>query len=323
MTHESSPDGSVIWITWNNSRRSRSLSHSLGIPLTVYDFPWAQPPRQLLGAVMTVTLLAIHRPRKVFVQYSWLLLILIRAYQACRGGRVMIVCDCHNKALQREPRGVGRSLFVRLKRWSLAGVREAWVSNEALTPLLGQFAVRARIVPDPPPMLTEVADRAPRGHVAVVGSYAVDEPIEEIIAAARLVPDIPIRMTGRVPSSLRGRVLPPNIQLTGFLSDADYFALLFGAQAIVCLSTDPSVLQCGAHESVEVNRPLVLSDSPVARVFFGQAAVYVVNRAEAIAAGMRSAIGDSARILAASLALRAKRHHDHAAMMREIRRDLL
>ena len=122
-----------------------------------------------------------------------------------------------------------------------------------------------------------------------VGRLAPDEPYEEMIRAAGLVPDCTFFVTGsveRVPD-LPDRA-PPNVTLTGFLPTVEYERALLDADVVVTLTTEPSSIMRAAYEAVYARRPLIVTDWPLDRTVFPYA-VHVNNDAESIAEGIRRA----------------------------------
>jgi hypothetical protein len=126
--------------------------------------------------------------------------------------------------------------------------------------------------------------------IAVTCTYAEDEPLEQIFAAAEFLPEVNFYLTGN-PHKLPPRLLerkPPNCTLTGYLSYEGYVGLLRGADAVMDLTTRNHTLLMGGFESVSLGKPLITSDWPILKEYFSSGAVYVDNSAEGIAAGVRS-----------------------------------
>src|SRR4029077_4589570 len=78
------------------------------------------------------------------------------------------------------------------------------------------------------------SSRRPR--VLAPFTYRWDEPVAELLSAAAACPDLDLVLTGSAPDSLR-RSASDNVRFTGWVSDADYQALLSSADAILCLTT--------------------------------------------------------------------------------------
>jgi glycosyltransferase involved in cell wall biosynthesis len=100
-----------------------------------------------------------------------------------------------------------------------------------------------------------------------------------------------MRITGRAKLSNEARQrLPSNVQLTGYLSEEAYIAMLGSADAIVDLTTREDCLVCGAYEALALARPLVVSDTTALRGLLQRAALYTRNFSSDIAAAARLAL---------------------------------
>ena len=108
--------------------------------------------------------------------------------------------------------------------------------------------------------------------MVAVCSWAADEPIDALLEAARGRPWRSAHHLGW----LNREVEPgPNVELTGFVADEDYAALLVRADAVVVLTTREDTLLSGAWEAIALGRPLVLSDTAALRGTFEVGPAYV------------------------------------------------
>lgn len=126
-------------------------------------------------------------------------------------------------------------------------------------------------------------------NVAVVCTFAPDEPIEAIVEAAALLPDVNFYITGntkKLPADFVSNA-PPNITFTGFLDPyQEYPGLLRAADAIMVLTTRNFTLQLGGCEAVAVGKPLITSDWPYLQEAFSKGTIYVSDSAESIRDGI-------------------------------------
>jgi glycosyltransferase involved in cell wall biosynthesis len=129
---------------------------------------------------------------------------------------------------------------------------------------------RARVVHEPPrdrglrraPLPGTAAESDPRPVVLFVCIFAPDEPIAEVIEAARFRPDCDWWITGD-PSRAPAGVLTgaaPNVHLTGYLGPDDFDAALARADVVLALTTEPTSVMRAGFEAVDARRPLVVSD---------------------------------------------------------------
>jgi glycosyltransferase involved in cell wall biosynthesis len=144
--------------------------------------------------------------------------------------------------------------------------------------------------------------------VGVIGSLDDDEPVAEVFAAARLLPQVTFYVVGN-PKKLKVNLLaqkPENIILTGFLRGSTYTGLLKNVHVLVVLTNQPKALNCAAFEALAVTKPTIVSDWPDMRYYFTHGLVYVNNTPEAIAAGVKKALNEQEILLSEVITLRTE-----------------
>jgi glycosyltransferase involved in cell wall biosynthesis len=177
------------------------------------------------------------------------------------------------------------------------------VTNEYLKKVVDCRKGRGIVLPDRLPSIQAPNGVRPpvsgRANVVFVSTYASDEPLQEVIEAARLLPsDVHIHVTGndkRLDPALRAAA-PGNIVFTGFLPEEVYLALLAQADCILELTKNDHTLLCGAYEAVSLGRPLVLSRKEALIGYFCRGAVVTENEPHAIAAAITQAIESRASL---------------------------
>jgi glycosyltransferase involved in cell wall biosynthesis len=238
----------------------------------------------------TARILRRERPDVVFVMTPPLIAALPAFWYAWRH-RKQVVLDAHSAAFL-HPRW--RRLQW-LQRIMCRRAATTLVHAEHIARLVADAGASATLVPDVPIVFQE-HDKFPRRGtflVAAVCSFNADEPIAEILAAARLTPDVEFVMTGNprhFPAALKPQI-PPNLRLTGFLPTAAYGGLLTEADVVLTLTTRDHTMLRGAYEAVYQSTPVIVSDWPILREAFPQGAVHVDNSSEAIADAIRSVRG--------------------------------
>jgi hypothetical protein len=97
----------------------------------------------------------------------------------------------------------------------------------------------------------------------------MDEPLDALLTAADAcqTPRFTSPAVARAPVSSDGKFRPSSI--TGFLSQSSYNALLAASDVVVCLTTHDNIMQNGACEALFVETPIVTSDWPILRDYFG------------------------------------------------------
>jgi hypothetical protein len=128
--------------------------------------------------------------------------------------------------------------------------------------------------------------------VLFICSYAADEPVKQVIEAARLIEHtgIQIFITGDPPQSwpaLYGP-LPSNCQMLGFLTEAEFIGRLYTCDAIMDFTEMEDCLVCGAYEAVATGKPLLTSNTAALRNHFRKGTLYTRHHPHEIAAQMRA-----------------------------------
>jgi glycosyltransferase involved in cell wall biosynthesis len=228
-------------------------------------------------ALRTWRVLAADRPSAVFVMTPPVFAPLV-AWTYCVLHRVPLVLDAHTAAFM-HPRW---RHFQGLQFWLCRRAATTIVHNEHLRALVERHGGHATVVSDIPVRFDgSAADYPlpPGFNVALVCSFNPDEPIANILAAAKLLPDVHFHMTGNpkwLAPALRD-ALPPNVRLTGFLSDAAYGSLISRADAVMTLTTRDHTMLRGAWEAIYQGTPVIVSNWGILRESFDEGAVHVDN----------------------------------------------
>jgi glycosyltransferase involved in cell wall biosynthesis len=148
-------------------------------------------------------------------------------------------------------------------------------------------------------------------NIAVVCSFNPDEPIVEILEAARRLPDVQFHITGN-PGRRDPRlatIVQPNVRLTGFLSDGAYGSLIGHADGVLTLTTRDHTMLRGAWEAVYQGTPVIVSNWPVLREAFDEGAIHVDNSAGDIVRAVRELRQNHGRYRTGVRALRTRKQH--------------
>jgi glycosyltransferase involved in cell wall biosynthesis len=209
-------------------------------------------------------------------------LVLCRAVARVRG--VPLVVDAHSAVF--EDTRWQRFLSPTIR--SLRHCDLTIVTNARHRNLLELHGVVAVELHNPPNHIDRSGEFDPEGHVLVPASWHVDEPIGEIIGAARMRPHRQFIITGH-PSPAVQRALGPiphNVHLTGFVPRDQYLRLLAQAAVVCCLTLNDNTMQMGGYEAMSIGAPLVTSDFSLLREYFGDAAEYASPTAAGIGAAL-------------------------------------
>lgn len=136
-----------------------------------------------------------------------------------------------------------------------------------------------------------------RDYALVPLAYAFDEPLEELIQAARNHQEITWVLTGRPPQSVRDAA-PENVVFPGFVTNEDYGRLVANATVMVALTTQEDTMQRVGYEAIGSGIALVISDTKVLRDFFDDSVLYVNPTATSIGEQVSSAVAHADRMAA-------------------------
>lgn len=275
--------------------------YSLGTPRRA-----VVPLRYAVDAARTVAYLARRRPRALIVANPPIFPALIGiAYSRLVGARLLL--DSHPSAFGLAGDELSRRL-LRLHAWVARRAESTLVSAPALAEVVSGWGARADILHEAEPVWSVPAggDSPVRNRVLFACIFSGDEPVADVVEAARLVPEAEVHITGdlrRCPAGLRESA-PANVRFVGFLRDAEYLRALREAGSVLALSTEPTSVMRTAHEAVWAGRPLIISRRPQLEELFPHA-VHVPNDAAGIAEGIRTVLARYPELEAAAPAARA------------------
>lgn len=101
-------------------------------------------------------------------------------------------------------------------------------------------------------LATKITDAKEADHILVPLSYSFDEPLNELLDAARQTPELPLIFTGDAPRWMIDAA-PPNCNFVGWLSRPHYEDLLVTARGVVSLTNVEHTAQMAAFEAVELS----------------------------------------------------------------------
>lgn len=257
---------------------------------------WPVAVRYVVAAVGMTTYLMRHRPDVVVVTnppvFSALQAALYRKLSASK-----LVLDSHPNAFGlRERRWAA---LTPVHRWVTPKSDAVLVTTPALAKEVDDLGSRGVVMHEGPPewSLGRAGPLRSPPRALVVTTFEVDDPVEEVLQAGRLLADLDFRVTGdtrRLDPGLLDQA-PDSITFTGWLRWDEYRAELAAADVVLCLTTDTESVMRAAAEAVYAERVLVSSDFPVARRYF-PSAIFCRNEPEEIAAAVRHAVSNHERL---------------------------
>jgi len=298
----------VVFLTWFRHRRTTEIASHLGIPLLELTTSRRGISRYAELTARTAGTLFRIRPRVVIVQSPSLVLSIV-ALALRPFLRYRLLVDAHNEAV--EPY-LNTSRLVRgLTDWVLRKADNIIVTNDPLARKVRERNGKPLVLFDRIPATPSLAarSRAENFHAVVISTFAGDEPIAVILEAAREIgATVTFSMTGnsaKMPQQLR-KLVPPNVTLTGFLDEPDYWSLLATCDVVIDLTTMEDCLVCGAYEALSVGTPLILSSNQASLQLFHDAALFTDNTAASLVAAIRQSMQERGALKAQSISARAR-----------------
>ena len=310
----------LLFIVWYGySRRAETLAAEFrGQVGFLYEKDlkgwWLAPLRYLLQGLKTWYLLEREQPEVVVVQTPPIFAALVvaawckvRGGTRCSGRRISYVLDCHTGTFYDPQWRWALPLLHLLARKAALTL----VASEAALDILKSWKVESLFLMDGLPALSPpggTVGSEGESRVAVIGSFAADEPVVEIFAAAQLLPEVRFYFSGD-PGRMTADQLsqkPENVVLAGFLPDSVYSGLLKNVHGLVVLTKEPNVLNCGAYEALAVAKPIVVSDWPQMRRRFTSGFIFVKNTPEAIASGIKTMLSEQEALVEKIITMRSE-----------------
>ena len=303
MRHRVAPSNGWLAVAWAPySRRSEMFARELGGPLHCVHYLKFQskrhaPFKYVMQAVKTLRILRRERPAAVHVQNPPNFCGLVVHWYCMMFGAKFII-EHHSAAFD----DAWRKL-VPLTKFIVKRAEVNIVTSDYWADLVESWGGSALVMYDP---FLDLPEGKPYPlkegfSVAFLGTFAPDEPVNEVFEAAANVPHVNVYVTGAEHKRVEGqyREAPENVTFTGFLdSNGEYLGLLRGVDAAIVLTTRDHTLQLAGCEALAVGTPLITSDFDYLRQLFLGGTLFVPNTSAGITAGIESLLEDSDRLRA-------------------------
>lgn len=311
-----------MWLSWHYQARTRNIAQSLNVPVYEYFRNDNLLSRHLFSSLWTIKILFTMRPDKILIQYSFLLLLIIAIYKILRFNKVILIVDCHTKALRRKARGIFNLIFWPIKKFSFKSADLTIISNIGLVPDIKNLHKNFIILPDKIPEEKIKLDKSyPPKYCVYISSFSVDEPFDEILEVSEIMKKyIKIFWTGNYPQKVNTiRSMYTNIEFTGYISFDEYYNLIANADCLLALTTEEDCLQSGAYEAISFEVPLVISDTKALKSFFKDAAIYTDHSPKNIAQAIVEAMNNSLNLKNSMKELKKMRSEEFDSELQKIK----
>ncbi|MBN8579076.1 MAG: hypothetical protein J0L96_00285 [Anaerolineae bacterium] len=291
-----------VFIVWKEyQRRVEVMAPYLGAECFYFHYSWEERSKffkalsYILKTFNTLKCLLENKPSIILVQFPPAPPLYAVALYAWLSG-AKYVSDCHLGVTN--ARWLGWPLVKKLLAGGVVIVHNEHLVEQTEAELqLKAFVLRDGIVAK---QSHEVGSNAllkdlglyPNTYVIFPCSFSADEPIQEMIDAARLLPEIKFVMTWYV-EKLAKQIrdsLPPNVTLTGFLKTDDFNCLFANAGAALVLTKYENVQLSGMQEAMAFGIPAVVTDLRTTRFLYKNYPVYVDNTVASIMQGIKLAL---------------------------------
>ena len=286
----------ILFFVWgSHSIRARSISKHLGASLYLLSTSRVKHP---VLYIKTLRILLKERPGIVFCQsppISCAFVVTLYCYFCSQKSRPKVLIDLHTGAIER-PWSRRISKFV-MQRANANIVTNLELQNLLIT----NYSIKPIVLEDPVPDLAAELSMS-KGYqissnpeevfkIAVISSFAEDEPLEEVLKAAAELSDIKFFITGDSANIYHRQLSKksPNIFFTGFLHYVDYVHLIQQVDAIMDLTTSGRTMVTGAYEAVALGLPLITSNSDPLKRYFNKGTIHVNNTQNDIKRAIRIA----------------------------------
>ena len=236
--------------------------------------------------VKTLRILFREKPNVVFVMTPPVFAVIqILVYANLKN--IPFIIDAHSGAFLHPRWRYFQNLQLFFCRLSTTTI----VTNEYLVDYIKNSGGHATIIRDVPVIYEKNGEFNITDDfaIAVICSFDIDEPVEEILLAIKRLQDIKFYITGDL-NFLDSNLIknaPENVVFTGFLSDSEYGSLLTNVLAVLTLTTTNHTMLRSAYEAIYQGTPVIISDWPILRKAFDKGAVHTKNEAEEIIFAVR------------------------------------
>ncbi|NKS19984.1 glycosyltransferase [Rhodococcus hoagii] len=258
-----------MFISWiQHHGRSESLARELGIPAVFMSDGTSRKPllaKYWRAARETRAALKRDNPDVIYLMLPPAPALLAVLMFKPRESRLVV--DLHTGYFSDPKWSWFTSIGLKLMRKATV-----LVTNHPLQQKCAAHGVQAIVMHDV--LRPAYNDDASRDDIVLCPlSYANDEPVSEIMEAARLCPNLDFVFTGNAPNSVREKA-PSNVRFSGHVSAKEYQDLMAHSLLVVAMTNRDHTMQRAGYEALMAGKPQVTADFSVLRDYLGPAALY-------------------------------------------------
>jgi glycosyltransferase involved in cell wall biosynthesis len=312
----------IVWAPY--SPRSANIAKSLGAKLYLLHCKFKKkaysPVKYPILLYRTTRILLIENPTIIICQ-SPPMICAISAFiykHLRKHAKIRVVIDAHTGSFDRP-----WSYFKWFDRRIIKRAFALVVSNKELADeIFFKYAVRPIVLEDRVPdyhvasekeilyLPNSISDQSSRKfRVAVIASFAPDEPIQEILESAKNMTEVNFYMTGRSEGIKKYPLASQaeNIIFTGMSDPRTYLDLLGKMDCIMVLTNRDNTLLSGAYEALALEKPLITSRWGPLKNYFSSGTVHINNSPQEIMDAIRMVMKRQEMLVEQMRHLRAQR----------------
>ena len=299
-------DSNQIFIAWNKfQRRAFSMQDYFNYNLIFRGNTFKNRRFRIIDymhkSFYTIVLLLFKRPKVLWTQLPPTPLIFIAKIYKKINPKVFIIADCHNAVFSKKWEKYIQN-YDKLNSFDLILVHNHVIKEIALKK--GILEKKIAILETRPATtnnhISSLKKKQNHAKILMPCGFSEDEPLATVFAAAQLIDEIQIIITGPVERADEIHDLsyiPDNVKITGYLSKEDYEKLFFECDAVLGLTTEDHIQLSVANEATGFEKPMIISDTKLLRELFYKGAVFVETlNPHSIAEGIKSAIVMNAQL---------------------------
>jgi hypothetical protein len=280
----------IVFLVWDRqSIRASGISKHIGASLHFLSTSRISHP---VLYIKTLQILRKESPRIIICQsppVTCAFIAMVYKYLFARMSKPKILIDVHTGAISKPwSKNVSRLI---MKQATVNIV----INKEQQNHLIQNYHIRPVVLEDPIPDFTDILLSA-KNHegykmkqkaifnVAVISSFAFDEPLQAVFDAASELLDVYFYITGDKKNADKKLLIKKsdNVIITGFLDYNTYVDLLQTVDVIMDLTTDNKSMVGGAFEAVALEQPLITSNWIPLRRYFNKGTIYINNSSDDI-----------------------------------------
>lgn len=300
-----------VYIAWvKQDTRARSLAHHLDaknffIHSINSNKKICSPLKYIINTFITLNLLNKENPDVIFVVNPPVFAVLV-IWMYCIFHDCTYIVDTHSAAFTAKRWSMFLWLYRFLSKRALINI----LHNKILEQKVANWgAITANIGEVIYQMNTSKTYPFREGfNVVYVSLYAGDEPLAEVIEAARKMPSVNFYITGSLRYAPHDIIKesPDNIVFTDFLPDEMYVALLKDSDIVICLTKNDNTMQNGAYEALTLGRPIITSNWLVLRNLYYKGSICIDNSSISLVNAINRIKNNYSRYIREIMELRAE-----------------